>query len=100
MSLPPTYSLVPSCTLKAATPRVSWSEVFSIRKTTVVAVPIATVTFGRERRLEGAALFALTRGAVSVVFSEKQQIIKKSGLLEYCATSDTFALVGGLAALR
>src|SRR5258707_15420764 len=35
---------------------------------------------------------------VNEVFAEKQQIIRKSGLLEYCATSENFAHVGGLAA--
>src|SRR2546421_914651 len=34
------------------------------------------------------------------VFAEKQQIIRKSGLLEYCATSESFANVGGLAVLK
>jgi hypothetical protein len=37
---------------------------------------------------------------VNEVFAEKQQIIRKSGLLEYCATSESFAHVGGLAALK
>jgi ATP-dependent 26S proteasome regulatory subunit len=37
---------------------------------------------------------------VNEVFAEKQQIIRKSGLLEYCATSENFANVGGLAALK
>lgn len=37
---------------------------------------------------------------VQAVFAEKQQIIRKSGLLEYYATTDTFAQVGGLAALK
>ncbi len=34
------------------------------------------------------------------VFAEKQQIIRKSGLLEYYAASETFAEVGGLAVLK
>lgn len=37
---------------------------------------------------------------VNEVFSEKQQIIRKSGLLEYYATDDTFNNVGGLAVLK
>jgi AAA+ superfamily predicted ATPase len=37
---------------------------------------------------------------VSVVFSEKQQIIRKSGLLEYFASSDQFADVAGLENLK
>jgi MoxR-like ATPase len=37
---------------------------------------------------------------VNEVFAEKQQIIRKSGLLEYYASTDNFANVGGLAALK
>ena len=37
---------------------------------------------------------------VGEVFSEKQQIIRKSGLLEYCETEESFANVGGLAVLK
>lgn len=37
---------------------------------------------------------------VNEVFAEKQQIIRKSGLLEYYATDETFDRVGGLAILR
>ena len=37
---------------------------------------------------------------VNEVFAEKQQIIRKSGLLEYCATSESFEHVGGLAVLK
>jgi hypothetical protein len=37
---------------------------------------------------------------VNEVFAEKQQIIRKSGLLEYCATSETFASIGGLTVLK
>ena len=37
---------------------------------------------------------------VSVVFSEKQQIIKKSGLLEYYETQEQFAHVAGLENLK
>jgi SpoVK/Ycf46/Vps4 family AAA+-type ATPase len=37
---------------------------------------------------------------VGEVFTQKQQIIRKSGLLEYCATDETFSNVGGLAMLK
>ncbi len=37
---------------------------------------------------------------INEVFAEKQQIIRKSGLLEYCAASESFAEVGGLAVLK
>ena len=37
---------------------------------------------------------------VNEVFAEKQQIIRKSGLLEYCATHESFADVGGLSVLK
>ena len=37
---------------------------------------------------------------VNEVFAEKQQIIRKSGLLEYYATDETFSQVGGLAVLK
>jgi hypothetical protein len=37
---------------------------------------------------------------VAEVFAEKQQIIRKSGLLEYCASHETFSHVGGLAVLK
>jgi ATP-dependent 26S proteasome regulatory subunit len=37
---------------------------------------------------------------VNEVFAEKQQIIRKSGLLEYYATDETFSHVGGLAVLK
>lgn len=37
---------------------------------------------------------------VNEVFAEKQQIIRKSGLLEYYATSENFAHIGGLAVLK
>jgi hypothetical protein len=37
---------------------------------------------------------------VNEVFAEKQQIIRKSGLLEYYATNENFANVGGLAVLK
>src|SRR5208282_6189621 len=34
------------------------------------------------------------------VFAEKQQIIRKSGLLEYYATTESFSNVGGLSLLK
>lgn len=37
---------------------------------------------------------------VNEVFAEKQQIIRKSGLLEYYATDETFTNVGGMAVLK
>jgi SpoVK/Ycf46/Vps4 family AAA+-type ATPase len=37
---------------------------------------------------------------VNEVFAEKQQIIRKSGLLEYYTTEDSFSNVGGLAVLK
>jgi hypothetical protein len=37
---------------------------------------------------------------VNEVFAEKQQIIRKSGLLEYYATDESFAHVGGMAVLK
>ena len=37
---------------------------------------------------------------VNEVFTEKQQIIRKNGLLEYYATDETFANIGGLAILK
>src|SRR6185503_2155705 len=37
---------------------------------------------------------------VAEVFAEKQQIIRKNGLLEYYATNETFANVGGLRVLK
>ncbi len=37
---------------------------------------------------------------VNEVFAEKQQIIRKSGLLEYYSASEDFASVGGLAVLK
>ena len=42
----------------------------------------------------------LSADDVREVFAEKQQIIRKSGLLEYCTTDETFAQVGGLAVLK
>jgi ATP-dependent 26S proteasome regulatory subunit len=37
---------------------------------------------------------------VSEVLIEKQQIIRKSGLLEYCASGDSFDHIGGLSVLK
>ncbi|MBI2929705.1 MAG: AAA family ATPase [Verrucomicrobia bacterium] len=37
---------------------------------------------------------------VNEVFAEKQQIIRKSGLLEYYSTNETFSHVGGLTVLK
>src|SRR5262245_53836465 len=37
---------------------------------------------------------------VNEVFAEKQQIIRKSGLLEYYATNETFTNVGGMTVLK
>src|SRR3989475_4425300 len=37
---------------------------------------------------------------VNEVFAEKQQIIRKSGLLEYYASTETFANVGGMGVLK
>src|SRR5216110_1636728 len=37
---------------------------------------------------------------VNEVFAEKQQIIRKSGLLEYYASNESFAQVGGLTVLK
>jgi hypothetical protein len=42
----------------------------------------------------------LTGADVAAVFAEKQQIIRKSGLLEYCAAGETIEGVGGLALLK
>jgi hypothetical protein len=42
----------------------------------------------------------LSGGDVNEVFAEKQQIIRKSGLLEYCSTGESFAHIGGLAVLK
>jgi ATPase family associated with various cellular activities (AAA) len=42
----------------------------------------------------------LDAGDVQAVFAEKQQIIRKSGLLEYYASTENFDRVGGLAALK
>jgi hypothetical protein len=37
---------------------------------------------------------------VDEVFAEKQQIIRKSGLLEYCAPAESFGHIGGMAVLK
>jgi MoxR-like ATPase len=42
----------------------------------------------------------LSGNDVNEVFAEKQQIIRKSGLLEYYAASEDFSNVGGLAVLK
>jgi cytidylate kinase len=42
----------------------------------------------------------LSGGDVGEVFAEKQQIIRKSGLLEYCSATENFEQVGGLAVLK
>jgi hypothetical protein len=42
----------------------------------------------------------LSSDDVNEVFAEKQQIIRKSGLLEYYATDENFANVGGLGVLK
>jgi SpoVK/Ycf46/Vps4 family AAA+-type ATPase len=42
----------------------------------------------------------LSGDSVPEVFTEKQQIIRKSGLLEYCSPKDTFGAVGGMAVLK
>jgi len=42
----------------------------------------------------------LSGAHVNEVFAEKQQIIRKSGLLEYYASEESFANVGGLAVLK
>jgi ATP-dependent 26S proteasome regulatory subunit len=42
----------------------------------------------------------LTADDVSVIYSEKQQIIKKSGLLEYCDPQENFNQVAGLDNLK
>jgi len=46
----------------------------------------------KEEKLSGAG--------VNEVFAEKQQIIRKNGLLEYYASGESFANVGGLAVLK
>jgi len=42
----------------------------------------------------------LSGADVNEVFAEKQQIIRKSGLLEYYSTTEGFAHIGGLAVLK
>ena len=42
----------------------------------------------------------LSADDVNEVFAEKQQIIRKSGLLEYYATDENFAHVGGMSVLK
>lgn len=43
---------------------------------------------------------ALSTDAVDQVYAEKQQVIRKSGLLEYHPSRETFAEIGGLEALK
>jgi ATP-dependent 26S proteasome regulatory subunit len=80
-------------------------------------VVIALDPAGRERLLQAALgltlgeaenVFAkiivkgerLSGDDVNEVFAEKQQIIRKSGLLEYYATNEGFANIGGLSVLK
>jgi hypothetical protein len=80
-------------------------------------VEVALDEEGRERLLQAALgltlgeaenVFAkiivkdqrLSADHVDDVFAEKQQIIRKSGLLEYYAANEDFASVGGLAVLK
>ena len=42
----------------------------------------------------------LSADDVSEVFAQKQQIVRKSGLLEYCTTEENFTRVGGLSVLK
>lgn len=80
-------------------------------------VQISLDTEGRERLLQAATgltlgeaenVFAkiivqegrLSGEHVNEVFAEKQQIIRKSGLLEYYATNEDFSNVGGLTVLK
>ena len=80
-------------------------------------VQIELAEAGRERLLQAALgltlgeaenVFAkiivkserLSGADVNEVFAEKQQIIRKSGLLEYCASVESFANIGGLAVLK
>ena len=42
----------------------------------------------------------LSADNVQEVFAEKQQIVRKSGLLEYCSSSEDFTNVGGLSVLK
>jgi AAA+ superfamily predicted ATPase len=42
----------------------------------------------------------LSGDAVNEVFMEKQQIVRKNGLLEYCAVSETISDIGGLEVLK
>lgn len=43
---------------------------------------------------------SLEEDAVAEVFTQKRQIVRKSGLLEYCAAEESFEHVGGLSALK
>lgn len=42
----------------------------------------------------------LSGDEVNEVFAEKQQIVRKNGLLEYCSVTETISDVGGLSALK
>jgi ATP-dependent 26S proteasome regulatory subunit len=42
----------------------------------------------------------LTGDHVNAVFAEKQQIVRKSGLLEYCTPTESFSEIGGLEVLK
>jgi hypothetical protein len=72
---------------------------------------------GRERLLQAALGLTLTEAEnvfakilirnqrlsgddVGEVFAQKQQVIRKNGLLEYCSTDETFANVGGVQVLK
>jgi ATP-dependent 26S proteasome regulatory subunit len=72
---------------------------------------------GRERLLQAALGLTLTEAEnvlakmlvkherlggdlVREIFTEKQQIIRKNGLLEYCTPGESFAAVGGLGVLK
>jgi SpoVK/Ycf46/Vps4 family AAA+-type ATPase len=88
------------------------SEVSSLKRVHIDLEPA-----GRERLLQAALgltlneaenVFAkiivqsgrLSGDQVHEVFAEKQQIIRKSGLLEYYATQETFLHIGGLGVLK
>lgn len=86
----------------------------------VASLPNLAVTLdeaGRERLLQAALGLTLNEAEnvlakmlvkherlsadlVGEVLTEKQQIIRKSGLLEYCATEESFDQVGGLDSLK
>lgn len=43
---------------------------------------------------------SLTREDVGAIFAEKRQVIRKSGLLDYCEPEESFETVGGLSNLK